>query len=131
MLDEIPAFAIAALNAHGTTIIKDAKELTIKESNRIKTLTTELFKMGANIKPTDDGMIIHGITSRDSPINPLKGNQTLNPHNDHRIAMSLAIAAAALTEPNTQTTITNADCTAISFPNFFDILSRLLSPNII
>jgi 3-phosphoshikimate 1-carboxyvinyltransferase len=117
MIDEIPILTIAALKAQGTTTIKDAKELTIKESNRIKSITTELTKMGAQIKSTDNGMIINGGS-------PLKG-AILNSHNDHRIAMSLAIAAAIA---EGESVIQDTDCTKVSFPNFFDILSRLLYP---
>lgn len=108
LIDEIPILAVVACFADGKTIIKDASELKVKESNRISTITTELNKMGANIIETDDGMIIEGKCK-------LKGS-TVESYNDHRIAMSLAIAGLASTE---ETIINNADCVNISFPNFY------------
>lgn len=114
MIDEIPVFAVAALHAEGTTTVKDAQELKVKESNRIATMSEELKKMGANITETEDGMIIPGNQ-------PLKGAVTES-HLDHRVAMSIAIAA--LTAEGS-TTINNADCVAISFPDFYKILDSL------
>lgn len=113
MIDEIPVFAVAALCAEGTTYVKDASELKVKESNRIATMSTELGKMGVTITETDDGMIIEGNQK-------LKGN-TVYSHLDHRVAMSCAIAAL-VAEGNT--TITDADCVGISFPDFYDILEN-------
>ena len=92
MIDEIPAFAVAALFAHGTTIIKDAKELRVKESNRIDTMCHELGKMGAVIRPLEDGMIIEGNATLHGAI--------LESYDDHRIAMSLAVAALKATTPS-------------------------------
>lgn len=114
MIDEIPVFAVAALCAEGTTVVKDATELKVKESNRIATMSEELGKMGVEIEETDDGMII-------------KGNQKLNgavvySHLDHRVAMSCAIAALIA---EGDTTITDADCVGISFPNFYELLNIL------
>ncbi len=109
MIDEIPIFAVAALFAEGETIIADAQELKVKESNRIKTMTTELKKMGASIEETDDGMIIKGS-------NCLKGAE-VESYLDHRVAMSLTIAA--LTAKG-ETLIKDADCVDISFPKFFN-----------
>lgn len=114
MIDEIPVFAVAALHAEGTTTVKDAQELKVKESNRIATMSEELKKMGANITETEDGMIIPGNQS-------LKGAVTES-HLDHRVAMSIAIAA--LTAEGS-TTINNSDCVAISFPDFYKILDSL------
>lgn len=114
MIDEIPVFAVAALCAEGTTYVKDASELKVKESNRIATMSTELGKMGVTITETDDGMIIEGNQK-------LKGS-TVYSHLDHRVAMSCAIAAL-IAEGNT--TITDADCVGISFPDFYDILENL------
>lgn len=114
LIDEIPVIAVAGCFAEGTTIIKDAQELKVKESNRIKTIITELKKFGADITETEDGMIIQGG-------NILKGCVTQS-YQDHRIAMSMAVAGtAALGE----TTITGAECTNISFPNFYDIISSI------
>ena len=114
MIDEIPVFTIAALHAEGTTTVKDAQELKVKESNRIATMAQELKKMGVDITETDDGMIIPGKQA-------LKGAVTES-HLDHRVAMSIAIAA--LTAEG-DTTINNADCVAISFPDFYEILDSL------
>lgn len=114
MIDEIPVFAVAALFAKGTTVIKDAAELKVKESNRINAIATELCKMGANIQETDDGMIIQGDAC-------LHGAEVLT-YNDHRIAMSLAIAGIV---SSGETNILDSDCVAISFPNFFEYIENL------
>jgi len=109
MIDEVPIFAVLSLFAEGKTIIRNAAELKIKESNRIETMTTELKKLGANIAATNDGMEIYGGF-------PLHGAE-LYSHADHRVAMSLAIAALASRGPSL---IKNAACVDISFPGFFD-----------
>lgn len=114
MIDEIPVFAVAALCAEGTTYVKDASELKVKESNRIAAMSAELGKMGVKITETDDGMIIEGNQK-------LKGN-TVYSHLDHRVAMSCAIAALIA---EGSTTITDADCVGISFPDFYDLLEKL------
>lgn len=114
LIDEIPVIAVAACFAKGTTIIKDAQELKVKESNRIQTIITELKKFGADITETEDGMIINGVEH-------LKGC-TVESHNDHRIALAMSIAGAcALGE----TTIVGAECVNISFPNFYHIISAI------
>lgn len=115
LIDEIPVLAVAACFAQGTTIIKDAQELKVKESNRIKTIITELKKFGANITETNDGMIIQGGT-------PLKGC-TVESYQDHRIAMAMAVAGMCASG---QTEITGAECVTISFPNFFELLNKEL-----
>lgn len=114
MIDEIPVFAVAALCSEGTTYVKDAQELKVKESNRIATMSEELGKMGIKISETDDGMIIEGNQK-------LKGAKVYS-HLDHRVAMSCAIAALVA---NGNTTITDADCVGISFPNFYELLNTL------
>ncbi len=114
MIDEIPVFAVAALAAEGTTTVRDARELKVKESNRIATVSAELGKMGADITETDDGMIIPGGQH-------LHGAVT-DSHLDHRLAMTCAIAA--LTSDG-ETTITDADCVGISFPDFYEVLDSL------
>lgn len=114
MIDEIPVFAVAALCADGTTVVKDAEELKVKESNRIATMSTELGKMGVVITETEDGMIIEGNQK-------LKG-ATVDSHLDHRVAMSCAIAALVA---EGETTILDSDCVAISFPNFYELLETL------
>lgn len=112
LIDEIPVLAIAACFANGTTIIKDAQELKVKESNRIQTVVTELRKLGADIQETEDGMIIHGGRS-------LSGC-TITTYHDHRIAMAMAIAALGA---KGETCITDAQCANISFPSFYTLLS--------
>lgn len=114
MIDEIPAFAVAALFARGSTIIKDAKELRVKESNRIDTMCHELGKMGAVIRPLEDGMIIEGNATLHGAI--------LESYDDHRIAMSLAVAALKATTPSQ---ILNSECIRISYPHFFDHLKAV------
>jgi len=114
LIDEIPVIAVAACFAEGKTVIKDAQELKVKESNRIKTVVGELKKFGADIEETDDGMIIKGKCS-------LNGAVTES-HNDHRIAMSMAVAAIMA---EGESIIKNSECVDISFPNFFSLLENL------
>lgn len=114
MIDEIPVFAAAALFAEGTTVIKDAQELKVKESNRIETMSGELSKMGADIRETDDGMIIRGGAR-------LRGS-VVESHSDHRVAMSMAVAALMA---QGETVINDAECVDISFPSFYDCLEKL------
>lgn len=114
LIDEIPILAVAACFAEGTTIIKDAQELKVKESNRIQTVVTELKKLGANIEETEDGMVIHGGHS-------LQGT-TIESYQDHRIAMSMAIAGLCASGT---TTIQNGECVDISFPGFYSLLDTL------
>lgn len=112
LIDEIPILAVAACFAEGETVIKDAAELKVKESNRIKTTVCELKKLGADIMETDDGMIIKGGSG-------LAGGE-IESHNDHRIAMSMAIAGLA---SENGVTINSPECANISFPNFYDLLN--------
>lgn len=108
LIDEIPMIAVMAACAKGTTIIKDAAELKVKESNRIDTVVAGLRAMGITVTPTDDGMIIEGGST-------LKG-ATIDSYLDHRIAMSFAIAGLVA---EGETTIKDAHCVDISFPDFF------------
>ena len=114
LIDEIPMISILACFAEGTTIIKDAQELKVKESNRLDVVVNNLSKMGADIIATEDGMIIHGGK-------PLHG-AVIDSKLDHRIAMSFAIAGLA---SEGETEIVNAECVNISYPNFYSDLSRL------
>ncbi|MGG2065421.1 3-phosphoshikimate 1-carboxyvinyltransferase [Bacillus sp. S14(2024)] len=114
LIDEIPIIALAATQADGITIIKDAHELKVKETNRIDTVVEELTKLGARIEATDDGMIIYGKTS-------LKGN-TVNSHGDHRIGMMLAVAGCIA---NGETMIQDAEAVGVSYPNFFEEIEKL------
>ncbi len=114
LIDELPILAVMAAFANGTTIIKDAAELKVKESNRIDTITSNLKAMGADVTPTDDGMIIHGSES-------LHGAR-IESCLDHRIAMAFAIAGLVA---QGETEIQHAECVDISFPKFFEILEAL------
>ena len=114
LIDEIPAIAVLACFAEGTTIIKDAQELKVKESNRIDVMVNNLSKMGADITATDDGMIINGGK-------PLHG-AVIDSKLDHRIAMSFAIAGLMA---DGETEITGAECVEISYPTFYKDLARL------
>jgi 3-phosphoshikimate 1-carboxyvinyltransferase len=114
LIDEIPIIALAATQAEGKTIIKDAHELRVKETDRIETVVNELKKMGADIEATADGMIINGKT-------PLKG-ASVKSHGDHRIGMMLSIAACIA---KGSTNLTNSDAIAVSYPTFFEQLNQL------
>ena len=114
LIDELPVIAVLAAFAEGTTVIKDAAELKVKESDRIAVMTENLKRMGADVEPTDDGMVIHGGR-------PLHG-ATINPYLDHRIAMSFAVAALAA---DGKTEIQDADCVKISYPGFYTDLEGL------
>jgi 3-phosphoshikimate 1-carboxyvinyltransferase len=114
MIDELPVLAVAATQAHGKTIVRNAGELRVKETDRIATTVSELRKLGADIEPTDDGFIVTGPT----PLNggPVDGLE------DHRLAMALAVAG--LIAKGT-TTVYGADVTADSFPGFDNTLQAL------
>lgn len=114
LIDEIPIIAVMAAYADGTTVIRDAAELKVKESNRIETIVTNLKAMGADITATDDGMIIHG----GRPLH----HAVINSHLDHRIAMSFAVAGLCA-EGGAE--IADADCVAISYPKFYQDLNSL------
>lgn len=114
LIDEIPILAVCACFAEGRTVVKDASELKVKETNRIDAVATELSKMGAHITPTEDGLVIDGGY-------PLHGTLTESYH-DHRMAMSLSIAGINATD---STTINNSECISISYPSFFEHLSLI------
>lgn len=116
LIDEIPVVAVMAACANGTTIIKDAAELKVKESDRIATVTENLKKMGCDITPTNDGMIINGGK-------PLKGT-TVNTYLDHRIAMSFAIAGLVA---EGETSFDNEQCCQISYPDFFKTINTIIN----
>ncbi|MGF2941823.1 3-phosphoshikimate 1-carboxyvinyltransferase [Enterococcus xiangfangensis] len=119
LIDELPIVALAATQATGTTIISDAQELKVKETNRIDATAQELNKLGAKIETTEDGLIIHGPT-------PLHGG-VVDSHGDHRIGMMLQIAAL-LTEETVE--LNNPEAINISYPNFFTDLSLLIKENV-
>ncbi len=114
LIDEIPVIAVLACFAKGTTVIRDAAELKVKESNRIDVMAGNLRRMGADVTPTEDGLIIHGGK-------PLHG-ASIESKADHRIAMSFAIASL-LAEGETE--IIGAECVDISYPKFYSDLKSL------
>ncbi|WP_179887221.1 3-phosphoshikimate 1-carboxyvinyltransferase [Bacillus sp. AFS088145] len=114
-IDELPILALAAALADGETIIKDAEELRVKETDRIQTVVTELTNLGVSIEATKDGMIIQGNSS-------LIG-ANVNSHGDHRMGMMLSIAALLA---KGDTIIENTECIAVSFPNFKEQLNELI-----
>ena len=115
LIDEIPVIAVLAAFAEGTTIIRNAEELKVKESNRLDIMVDGLSRMGADIEGTDDGMIIRGGKSLHGTV--------IDSHLDHRIAMSFAVAALAA---DGETEILDADCVNISYPEFYRDLKMLL-----
>jgi 3-phosphoshikimate 1-carboxyvinyltransferase len=115
LIDEIPILAVAATFAHGTTIIKDAQELRVKESDRLAVIAHQLNLMGAKISELPDGLEITGPT-------PLTGTE-LDSYTDHRIAMSLAIAALGSKQ---STTIHRAEAASISYPTFVETLKKVV-----
>lgn len=114
LIDELPVIAVMAAAATGTTIIKDAAELKVKESDRIATVTENLKAMGADVTATDDGMIIVGGKE-------LQGT-TIKTYKDHRIAMAFAVAGLIA---NGKTDFDDEKCPVISYPNFFETLKAL------
>lgn len=110
LIDELPVIAVMAAYADGTTVIRDAAELRVKESDRIATVTENLRAMGCDITPTDDGYIINGGR-------PLHG-ASIKTYKDHRIAMSFAVAAL---NADGETTLDDQSCVNISYPGFFSV----------
>ena len=113
-IDELPLVAVAACFAEGESLIRDARELRVKETDRIKAMATELGKLGARIEEFEDGMSIHGSES-------LTGS-TCSSWGDHRIAMSIAIAG---TRAKGETEILDAECVSVSYPGFFKVIDEL------
>jgi 3-phosphoshikimate 1-carboxyvinyltransferase len=116
MIDEFPIFAVAATQAEGKTVVCNAEELRVKESNRIDGLVEELRKMGAQIEATPDGFVVEGPT-------PLHGAM-VEAHGDHRMAMSLAVAGLIA---EGDTTILGAECVSKTYPGFFEDLAAISS----
>lgn len=117
LIDEIPIIAILAAFAKGKTIIKDAAELKVKESDRIHSVSENLLNMGAEIEPTDDGMIIEG----GKPLHVAN----ISTYMDHRIAMSFYVALLAIGANDTYL-LDFPSCVSISYPKFFDTFKTLL-----
>ncbi len=114
MIDEFPILAVAATQAGGQTVVRDAAELRVKETDRIATVVTELRKMGAHIEPLPDGFIVSGPT-------PLKGT-VVESHGDHRLAMALFVAGLVAIG---ETVIEDIECTSDSFPGFVALMHSL------
>ncbi|HLO11457.1 MAG TPA: 3-phosphoshikimate 1-carboxyvinyltransferase [Pseudoneobacillus sp.] len=115
LIDEVPIIALMATQAEGDTIIKDAEELKVKETNRIDTVVQELKKLGASIEATEDGMVIHGKSK-------LHGG-VVSSHGDHRIGMMLAVAALLSKE---EVLLEKPEAISVSYPNFFEHLNNLI-----
>ena len=118
LIDEIPALAVAAAFADGTTTIRDAAELRVKETDRLAATAAFLRDMGASVEEHEDGLTIQGGAT-------LHG-ATVETHGDHRIAMAAAIAAVSASG---ETTIRDAECVDVSFPGFWDELAALTGPS--
>ncbi len=112
-IDEFPVISVAAALAEGITTIRDAEELRVKETDRIDAMVSELGKLGGQVEGRPDGMVITGVEQ-------LNGG-TVTSHGDHRIAMSLAVAALSARD---SVTIQDAACTETSFPGFWDLLGK-------
>ncbi|HEX4086348.1 MAG TPA: 3-phosphoshikimate 1-carboxyvinyltransferase [Chthoniobacteraceae bacterium] len=117
VIDEIPILAVAGALAQGTTIIADAKELRVKETDRLAAIATNLKAMGVEVTEKEDGLEIIGGS-------PLRGAR-LQSFGDHRIAMAFAIAGLFA---EGETTIDDVDCVATSYPNFYETLDRIMKP---
>ncbi len=120
MIDEFPIFAVAATQAHGTTEVRDAAELRVKETDRIATVVSELRKMGAEIEEREDGFVVYGPTR-------LRGAE-VDSHGDHRLGMALAIAALIA---EGETVLHGAACVKDSYPTFWEALRRLARENVL
>lgn len=116
LIDELPIIALLATQAQGTTVIKDAEELKVKETNRIDATAEELRKMGADITPTEDGLLIKGPT-------PLHGAE-VDSRGDHRIGMMLAVASLIA---QGETELLRPEAINVSYPNFFADLASLVA----
>lgn len=114
LIDELPVIAVAAAFANGRTVIRDAAELKVKESNRIESVSKNLSAMGADVTPTDDGLIIQG--------GSLLHGAEIATYHDHRIAMSFAVAGLLASG---DTTFDDTDCVAVSYPSFFDDIASI------
>ena len=114
LIDEIPILAVVACFAKGETVIKGARELRVKETDRIRAIKIELTKMGAQIEEKEDGMVIKGVGK-------LEGAQCQS-HGDHRIAMALAVAGLCA---RGKTQVLDSGCIATSFPHFQETLEKL------
>jgi 3-phosphoshikimate 1-carboxyvinyltransferase len=111
MIDELPLIALAASQAHGRTVVRDASELRVKETDRIATIVSELGNVGVDVQARPDGFVVDGPQR-------VRGGECES-HGDHRIAMMCAVAGLIAAEP---TTVHNVECVNTSFPTFWELL---------
>ena len=115
LIDEVPIMIIAALKAEGRTVISGISELKVKETDRVKTMKDNLVRLGADVAEKDDSLIIEGGVGRFDAAE-------LNSFGDHRIAMSMAVAAL---NAEGESVIKNIDCARTSYPKFIEDLEKL------
>ncbi len=114
MIDELPLIALAASQAQGRTVVRDAAELRVKETDRIATIVSELANLGVEVGPRPDGFVVEGPQA-------IRGGECES-HGDHRIAMMCAVAGLIADAP---TTVHNVECISTSFPTFWELLEQL------
>jgi len=114
LIDELPLIAVAGALAQGRTVIRDAAELRVKESDRIRAVATNLSRMGVQVEERPDGLVIEGPTK-------LRGNVTIDSYGDHRIPMALSVLALFAGAP---VRMHDIDCVAKSYPGFWDDLRK-------
>jgi 3-phosphoshikimate 1-carboxyvinyltransferase len=114
LIDEVPALAVAACLAEGETVIRDAGELRVKESDRIRATAAELRRLGAHIEELSEGMVIRGVERLCGAV--------CSSHGDHRLAMALAVAGLLA---DGETTVRGAEAVAISYPDFWNDLDNV------
>jgi 3-phosphoshikimate 1-carboxyvinyltransferase len=113
-IDEFPAICVAAACAEGKTTIRDARELRVKETDRIAAMAANLRKLGVTVDECEDGMDITGVERL--------GGGTMESFGDHRIAMSLSVAALVSKDG---LTVNDIECVSTSFPTFFQLLDKV------
>jgi 3-phosphoshikimate 1-carboxyvinyltransferase len=113
--DALPVMAVAAAFARGETRLVNAPQARIKETDRIAVMAQELTKMGVAVEELPDGLVIHGTGT-------VKGSKDLDSHGDHRIVMSLAVAALAA---QGESAIRDAECAGVTYPGFFETFKNL------
>jgi 3-phosphoshikimate 1-carboxyvinyltransferase len=118
LIDEIPVIAVAAACANGTTEIRDAEELRVKETDRLHAMADNLNALGAEVKEREDGLVIQGN-------GPNLLGTTVRSFDDHRVAMAMGVAGLVA---HGDTTINDAECADVSFPGFWEELERVSTP---
>lgn len=122
MIDELPILAVAATQAHGETVVRDAAELRVKETDRIATTVEELRRLGARVEPRPDGFVVRGPTPLRAPAGATQADRAVDSHGDHRLAMALTVAGL-VAEGDTR--VLDVACIADSFPGFESALAQL------